>query len=98
MNARDVPADKLLALANAHVKRFGIMVHNAREGARGIRLDECEHYLYIWSDLQQKVNNAIVSREEGVLIESVRVDLDEEEENEVQDAIDCGDYDQLLGL
>lgn len=92
----------LLQLANAHVRRFANLIQRHDEGQRGIRIDECLHYRFIWSALADKVNNAIVKRPISgpAPAELTRADcpieLDEEERQEVGDAIDCGDYDSIV--
>jgi len=50
-------------------------------GSQNVRVGECNHYLRIWQEVERK----------GDIRE-----LTDEEQNEVDDAIYSGDYDELL--
>jgi hypothetical protein len=72
---------QLKALAKAHVDHFRYLLSGDTPGThRG----ECEHYLTIWEGVYAKATKASMTS------------LADDEEAEVQDAIDCGDYDTLL--
>ncbi len=100
MKPYEIPPMKLLELARAHVRRFTNRIERHKQGARGIRIDECEHYKFLWAALEDKINNAIVSRKHGTepTKENVDYKLDDAEYQEIWEAIDSGDYDELLGI
>ena len=89
MKAEDLSTRALLALSASHVVRFEHYIEQAANGGRGMRLGECEHYLAIWTGLQKRVLKAMFTKQP-------KVSLTEDERDEVQDAIDCGDYDDLI--
>lgn len=95
---------KLLVLAEKHTRHFKNLSRQSDDGVLGIRRDECEHYAFIWSTLWNKVNNAIVSKNvpaeerQKLTQQDCGLELDEEERQEVHDAIMSGEYDDLLGI
>lgn len=89
MKAEDLSARTILTLASMHVKRFETLIHNAKEGARGINQGDCEHYLVIWQALQRRALKALISQ-------AGHVCMTEDERDELQDAIDSGDYDDVI--
>lgn len=86
VTANDIPTEKLVELANRHIARFGGFVEAAKAGRPGYRLGECEGYLVLWIDVKTKLL--------GPGVEALSVG----QLAEIQDAIECGDYDALLGL
>lgn len=89
MKPEDLTPRQLSALADAHVRRFKNLIESARSGMRGVRVGECEHYVEVWTAVQRAAISAMVRRVD-------RADLPDDGRDEVQDAIDCGDYDELL--
>lgn len=81
---QDVSKEKLVELADAHIRLYMSRVDAGRRGARGINLPECEAYLSLWRGTRA----TLLADEE----------LSARQLDEIQDAIDCGDYDELLGL
>ncbi len=82
---KEIPKDKLVELADAHIARFGRLVVLAEEENHpGIRTSECRVYLNLWTDAKRRL---LTGQE-----------LDPSQRDEIQDAIECGDYDELLGL
>jgi hypothetical protein len=73
------------ALADAHVSRYENLLFKAKQGAKGIRADECQVFLGIWRSIAKKL-------EQGTW----RLRLTRQEINEIKDAIMSGDYDQTL--
>jgi hypothetical protein len=81
---KDLTDKQVLELAKEHVELFQ---RRARWGGRGVNVPECEKYLAIWRgvlDLWQSYPTSWRSR------------LSPEARDEIQDAIDCQDYDELL--
>jgi hypothetical protein len=87
MKISDIPNEKMLELAGSHVSHFQNLIRRGQ----GIRIDECEMYLDIWRSVELKVNRAL---RDGRALDNLSV----EESGEIQDAINCGDYDELLGI
>jgi hypothetical protein len=73
------------ALADAHVNRYENLLRKSKEGAKGIRPDECKTLLGIWKSITVKL-------EQG----NWRLRLTKSEVNEIVDACVSGDYDQTL--
>lgn len=73
------------ALADAHTSRYENLLRKAKEGAKGIRAEECQVFLGIWRSIAKKL-------EQG----NWRIRLTKQEVNEIRDAIISGDYDQTL--
>jgi len=78
MTADDLNRSQIVGLAKMHIARFYRMIES---GSLNVRVDECEHYLRIWKEVEKK----------GDIRE-----LTEEERNEVEGAISSGDYDAFL--
>ncbi len=74
------------ALAIAHVRRFRNMLSRAQQGVRGIREDECRKYLTCWRSIFGKVKEFKDPKRKFI----------RREEFEIRDAIESGDYDDLL--
>jgi hypothetical protein len=85
MTPNDLSAKQLLALAKRHVRRFKRLLDPSFPSPESVRRDECEAYLALWTkirDYQAAANE--------------RITLTPEERNEVFDAIDSGDSDNLF--
>ena len=74
---------QLKALAIAHVRRFE---HRVKKGGRAVDHEECERYLTIWRGILSKANHS----------PQWRLLLSKGEKQEIQDAIESGDYEELL--
>lgn len=73
---------QLTALAQLHITRFETLIAQARDGRRGVRIKECENLIAVWRQ---------------VLANPRWDDLSLDARNEIIDAIESGDYDELLG-
>lgn len=74
------------ALAEAHIERFEGRLASHAAGRRGVRVDECERYSAIWLGIR-----ALATPERW---DSASLAADEQ--GEIQDAINSGDYYELL--
>ena len=81
MKAEDLSKNQLLALAKEHVRHFRHLLEVGRLGDKTIIYVECRRYLNIW---------------EGAVANGGEGPLTAEQHQEVQDAIDCGDYGNLI--
>lgn len=72
--------EQIVDVAKEHVRMYENRVEAARQGRRGINLDECAHYLRVWQSIANKGGQ----------------NLSLEELREVQDAYDCGEYDHIF--
>lgn len=82
---KEIPKEKLVELADKHIARFERLIVLAEEaGHPGIRPSECAVYRDLWADAKRR----LLAGEE----------LSPPQLGEIQDAIECGDYDELLGL
>lgn len=72
-------------IAVAHIQRYSNMI---RSGGRGVRIDECRTYLAIWQDTLDTLRQSDDP--------NWKTRLKERELGELHNAIDCGDYDDLL--
>lgn len=82
---KTIPKEKLVELADKHIAHFGRLVVLAEEaGHPGIRPSECRVYRDLWADTKRR----LLAGEE----------LSPPQLGEIRDAIECGDYDELLGL
>jgi len=77
-----IAASAICSLAARHVTLYENMVARARRGDRGFRLEESEKLLAIWSDAAKRID-------EGRPLSSEQV-------REIEDALECGDYDLVL--
>lgn len=76
-----VTTKQILALADAHIKHFTLLILRHNDGTmKGVRVDECKKYIEVWSAIRNKGGD----------------NLTKEERNEVFDAVSSGDYDKLL--
>lgn len=71
--------EQIVKIAGLHVTVYTHRVSIGKEGFRGINLPECEYYLALWQDV----------------VDRKGVDLTPAQLNELQDAIDSGDYDHI---
>jgi hypothetical protein len=74
---------QIKALAAAHVRLYE---HRLTAGSGHVNHAECERYLGIWKRILVKAIN----------LSQWRLMLSEAERREIQDAIECGDYAELL--
>lgn len=82
---KTIPKEKLVELADRHIARFERLIVLAEEaGHPGIRPSECRDYRDLWTDTKRR----LLAGEE----------LSPPQLCEIQDAIECGEYDGLLGL
>lgn len=81
---KKIPKEKLVELADKHIARFVRLIEAGKAGHRAVRVDECEGYRDLWTDTKRR----LLAGEE----------LSPPQLGEIQDAIECGDYDELLGL
>lgn len=88
LKPEEIPAKTLLELARIHIRRFSNLLHS---GSSNVRIGECEHYLSIWGGVKQK---AYVADNQNIPMEA----LDKYELQEINNAIYCGEYDDLLGI
>ena len=77
---------QLVALADAHIKRFTKLIAQSKNGASGIREDECEHYQGLWVSIKAK----------SLTNEDPYPSFTRDEKSEIGDAVSSGDYDTLL--
>lgn len=75
--------ETMLKIAEKHVRRFENLLSSDRHN---IRVDECQHYLEIWSEAQNKLNHETFKPEE----------LSQEALQELGDALSSGEYDGML--
>lgn len=75
-------ASAIASLAARHVTLYENQVARARRGDRGFRLDECEKLLATWSDAGKRLDEGRP--------------LTHEQVTEIEDALECGDYDLVL--
>jgi hypothetical protein len=80
LNARQVKA-----LADEHIGMYEARLFKAKNGAKNIRVDECQSYLGIWRSIAAKVTQ-----------ESWRLRLTKQEVNEIRDAIAVDDFQPTL--
>jgi hypothetical protein len=76
---------QLKTLTDAHCRMYENRIRRANEGARGIRVDECQVLLGIWQSIEGKLQQG-----------NWRLRLTKDEVAEIQDALDSGEYDALL--
>jgi hypothetical protein len=76
---------QLLALAAAHIRHFTRQLTAGNRGDDTVRLDETGDYLETWRRAHRDLEAG-----KGF------AELQPEARTEIQDAIDCGDYDDLL--
>lgn len=76
---------QMRALADAHIRMYENRVRKAKQGFKGIRLDECERFLGIWKSIGSKLGQG-----------NWRLRLTRPEVNEIRDALASGDYDVTL--
>lgn len=79
---------QLLALAIAHIHRFSNLIDGAK-WRTGVRVDECKRYLALWRGVYVKAVDARV-------VTITKAKLTRDERNEIDEALECGDYDKLL--
>lgn len=84
LTLKTIPKEKLVELADKHIAHFGRLIEAGKAGHRGVRVDECEGYRDLWTETRRR----LLADEE----------LSPPQLGEIQDAIECGDYDELLGL
>lgn len=70
----NVTPEQILQVADDHMRMFSRRVAFARAGRKGYNLEECEHYLSIWTSITEKGAQ----------------DLTEEENDEIRDAYESG--------
>ena len=73
-------------IANLNFQRFAKMSKLAGEGANGYRLDECEHYYFIWKEEVERLST--LGGRQSQMSDTVKL--------EYCDALSCGDYDSVL--
>lgn len=77
----------LILIAGDHILRFKKLIDRAREGIPGIRANECEYYLNMWTNILNKLNNNDYDSKV----------LSTDEFYEIYSAVSSGDYDDLIG-
>jgi hypothetical protein len=82
-DAEEMTPAQIGAVAVSHIKRFSRMI---ARGGHGIRVDECRMYLAIWQDIYQAVLMGLENASQ----------LRPAELCELEDALYCGDYDDLI--
>jgi hypothetical protein len=87
MNPSSLTSAQLIALAQSHIRRYDNLIAAANSGHPGIRVDECVEYLRIWTD-------TLSSAQEGRVFDS----MSGLSKWEVRDAIESGEYDEMLGV
>jgi hypothetical protein len=87
-------AATVVALAQSHIRHFRYMIDNADSpGLRGtVRIAESHEYLEIWERVLRAANTVAALDPAS----SPWTALDEAGQTEVSDAVDCGDYDELI--
>jgi hypothetical protein len=75
-------ASALATLAEAHVRKYTNQLEEHRAGARGIRPEECEDLIAVWEETARRIANGMALETRGA--------------QELEDALDCGDYDYAL--
>jgi hypothetical protein len=84
---KEMPKEKLIELADKHIALYAGRVEQQRVGRPGwknINVEETAAYLGLWTDAKQRM----LAGEE----------LTPPQLGEIQDAIESGDYDELLGM
>lgn len=81
---KEIPKEKLVELAHKHLVHFARLIDAGKAGNTSVRVEECEVYAELWADAARR----LLAGEE----------LTPPQLGEIQDAIECGDYDELLGL
>jgi hypothetical protein len=82
MKIEDLTARQIQALAKSHISGFENMIGSDDPT---VRLDECRMYLAIWQSVLKKVQTPdFLSM------------FSEDERGEIQDALDSGDYEDIL--
>ncbi len=81
---KTIPKEKLVELADKHIAHFGRLIDDSEAGRHGIGPSECRVYRDLWADTKRR----LLAGEE----------LSPPQLGEIWDAIECGDYDELLGL
>lgn len=96
MKIADIPANKIVVLAEKHINRYSNMIES---GNSNVRVRECEQYLEIWESIKKKqgmyadliqvekneVMDATYSGEYDKLLGITHDDLDDDDDGECDD-------------
>lgn len=83
MKPDELGTEQVKALAVAHVRRLEFKVTGSD---RRVNHSECERLLVVWRAIRAKVNRS----------PQWRLLLSDEEKREIQDAVESGEFDDLL--
>jgi len=81
---KEVTIEQIEWLAEKHINRFEALIRRAHRGAAGIRLEECEHYHGIWSNILKVVKNGLL-------------EFSKAEKTELEETISSGELDGKEG-
>lgn len=82
MDYSTIPADKLVFLANKHINMYRNRIRLANQG--GVNVAECQRYSHIWEQVR--------------LVRGVWGKIEEAGRNEIRDAVDSQEFNDLLEL
>jgi hypothetical protein len=79
-------AETIKKIADSHIEMYG---KRLRSNHRFVNVEETSKYLEIWKSIKLQCENALAAGQTSILLEGIEL-------GEVVDAIDTGDYDDIM--